>query len=54
MLYDVKKVLQECNAVTWFNKDVIKVLQGTSYNHHRIISSYNKAAAKVFQECNMV
>ena len=28
MLYDVTKVLQECNAVTLFNKDVIKVLQG--------------------------
>ena len=28
MLYDITKVLQECNAVTWFNKDVIKVLQG--------------------------
>ena len=28
MLYDVTKVLQECNTVTWFNKDVIKVLQG--------------------------
>ena len=27
MLYDVTEVLQECNAVTWFNKDVIKVLQ---------------------------
>ena len=28
MSYDVTKVLQECKAVTWFNKDVIKVLQG--------------------------
>ena len=25
VLYDVTKVLQESNAVTWFNKDVIKV-----------------------------
>ena len=28
VLYDVTKVLQECNAETWFNKDEIKVLQG--------------------------
>ena len=28
VLYDVTKGLKECNAVTWFNKDVIKVLQG--------------------------
>ena len=28
MLYDVTKVLQEYNAITWFNKDVIKVIHG--------------------------
>ena len=28
VLYDVTRVLQECNAVRWFNEDVIKVLQG--------------------------
>ena len=34
VLYDVTKVLQECNAVTWFNKDVIKSATGM---YHRMI-----------------